>query len=89
MNKKIQKKTCEFVEFGSLIPKNWSPARREQFFCDISDNAPFSWGDNNRTLVTASAFANHCQLHLDDSRRTQAFLRKLWTLGETYVDLEN
>ena len=86
----MKRHTCEFVLASQLIPARvdnfgW----REEFWCAISDNAPFSWGDNDRTMVTASRVADHCQNRLDDSPRAKRLLKKLWDLGETYIDLEN
>ena len=49
-------KTCEFLEVSDLIPEDWV---RLGFWSLVSESAPFSWGDNNRTLVTASDFLQH------------------------------
>lgn len=82
---------CAFVELTSLVPKGWGP----WFYSAISENAPFSWGDNNRTLVTASDFARHCddtlEIHGENTSKAAVtrFLNKLRALGETYIDLEN
>lgn len=87
----VKTHNCTYVEASDLVPKTWRP----WFWTCISTNAPFSWGGNNRSLVTASDFAQHCdtalELHGDavtPSTRTR-FLNKLRELGETYVDLEN
>jgi hypothetical protein len=82
---------CTFVEMSDLVPKAW----RGWFEAALSENAPFGWGDNNRTLVTARALADHCddvlELHGENTSRSAAtkFLKKLRALGETYIDLEN
>ena len=82
---------CYFVTMSSLVPKSWV----DWFYTAISDNAPFSWGDNNRSLVTASSLADHCENRLESGSDTTSqsnitkFLNKLRALGETYVDLEN
>lgn len=80
---KIQ--TCEFISVTHLVPRGWS----EWFWEAISQNAPFSWGDNNRSLVTASDFARHCEECLDNSPKVKRFLTKVRTLGEMYIDLES
>jgi hypothetical protein len=80
---KIQ--TCQFISVTHVVPKSMAETLWEK----ISENAPFSWGDNNRSLVTASSFADHCQERLDDSQESQDFLSKLRELGETYLDLES
>ena len=82
--------TCTFVSLSNLLHHhNLSSIDQAEFWCLISDNAPFSWGDNNRTLVTASSLANHCQDRLDDRPSYLNLLQSLRELGETYVDLES
>lgn len=82
-------KVCTFIEASSLIPKGWA----EKGFWDLVTN--FSYGDNNRSLVTASDFARHCEEALDTREdefspsTATRFLKKLRALGETYIDLEN
>jgi hypothetical protein len=81
------------VEVSELVPKHWT----EWFWCYISESAPFTWGDLNRALVTASDFRRHCDDCLLDAADEQDvpqgdiddFLQTLDDLGETYVDLEN
>ena len=88
---KTNKEVCEFIPATNLIPywaKNW-------FWGEFSSSAPFSWGDNNRTLITASRFAGHAQEVLMDHydsdlpMRAQRWINELRDLGETYIDLEN
>jgi len=89
----IPRITCEFVEVTSLVPKDWV----EWFWWLISESAPFTWGDLNRALVTASDFSRHCEDCLLDAaddfsvpqEDIDTFLSVLENLGETYVDLEN
>lgn len=82
--------TAEFVSVTDLVPQAWTG-----WFWDlISESAPFTWGTNNRTLVTALDFANHCAERLalcDDLSEADvtAFLQKVRKLGWTYVGLEN
>jgi len=83
--KKLKVQACDFVSATDLVPRSWSA----WFWEAISENAPFSWGDNNRSLVTASDFARHCETRLDDSPRVKRFLARVRALGETYVDLES
>lgn len=88
-----QLELAAFRPITSLVPDSW----RDWFWALISDNAPFSWGDNDRTLVTASDFARHCEDRLLDAAddhevpqaRIDAFLESLRSLGEIYIDLEN
>ena len=83
--KKINVQTCEFVSATDLVPRTWNT----WFWGLISENAPFSWGDNNRSMVTACDFAIHCEQRLDDSRKVQHFLNKVRKLGDMYIDLES
>jgi hypothetical protein len=82
----MKKQTCEFIPVSKVVPQ-W--LAKKDFWENISDGAPFSWGDNNRTLVTASRFADHCQYLVGQTKKAQSFMRKLERLGDTYIDLEN
>lgn len=91
------KHTCEFVLLTELVPKNWVG----WFWAEFSSDAPFSWGDNNRTLVTAERVLKYCKEDLfvanvpdadlseQQRRELTGFLGALEALGNTYVDLEN
>jgi len=90
MNETIDRQTVGFVEVTSLVPKDWTT----WFYAVISEDAPFSWGDNNRTLVTAERFYNHCANRLEDideitQEEIESFLETIKELGQTYIDLEN
>lgn len=76
---------CEFISATDIVPRSWD----KWFWEQISNNAPFSWGDNNRSLVTASDFANHCEEVLDDSPKVKKWLKQVRKLGEMYIDLES
>ena len=83
----------EFLPASAIAPASW----QDWFWDTFAQNAPFSWGDNNRTLVTASRFKEHAAARLapvvEDGDLTQQeleeFLTRLDKLGELYVDLEN
>lgn len=88
----ITVETCRFIPVSSVVPAAW----RSWFWQLVSEDAPFSWGANNRTLVTASAFFDHCSARLDDAGESQKRQREItkWlefvsSLGETYIDLES
>jgi len=84
-----------YIEISDLVPQEWA----HWFYCALSSNAPFSWGDNNRTLVTAERLHDHCVDCLEDIAEDEDievnqmdidnFLRVLENLGLTYIDLEN
>lgn len=78
--------TCEYVCASDIAPK-WAIV--EDFWAKISEGAPFSWGDNELSLVTASCFADWCEEVLDDSRKVKNWLKQIRELGEMYIDLEN
>lgn len=61
MTPKIQ--TTEFVDIIDIAPGHWS----DWFYSDISNSAPFSWGDNDRTLVTAARLLKHIEDTLRDN----------------------
>ncbi len=87
---------CEYIPMTALVPRDWESWMWEV----ISDNAPFSWGDNNRTLVCAGRVADHMEIMLENNSdfctadgallpKYKAWLRDIRKLGETYIDLEN
>ena len=86
--------TCAFVSMSSLIPPHWW----DWAFYLISDSAPFSWGDNNRTMVAKHRFHDHCTNRFEDVVRdgdvSQAeldmFFVKLDKVPDNvYIDLEH
>lgn len=89
----LPRMTCEFIEATELVPREWD----SWFWCSFSENAPFGFGDNNRTMVCASDFKAHCEDVLSDALSEQdvsqedidQFLGMLDELGSMYVDLEN
>ena len=97
MKKDLNIQNCKFVEITSIVPKEWTG----WFYSAISQDAPFSWGDNNRTMVDAQSFANHIDevLSYQDDEKTlseiekhqDAFYDALNYLGakKIYIDLEN
>ena len=62
-------------------------------FDALSNTSRFTWGDNNRSLVTASRIydALDDMTGPDDPEASQVeeALKRLKDLGEAYVDLEN
>lgn len=83
------------IPVSKLIPANWGP----WFYTLISENAPFSWGDNNNSLISLSRFETHCHNRLDfqDEKNppttkelVDQFFYELTTLPQTtLIDLEN
>ena len=61
--------------------------QEKQNLCE-SDNLSFSWGGNNRTLITVEAIVN--EMACLDLECSEEFLRYCNDVGQqTYVDLEN
>ena len=56
MNHKLEEliKSTPYVEVTDIVPKDWP-----SFWDIVSEDAPFTWGINNRTLVAASDFKDH------------------------------
>jgi hypothetical protein len=68
------------------LPKLWDR------FCQ--SEPAFSWGDNNRSLVTAESILDHCDNHpeLCGSKPVESLRQRVHSLpekGQTNVDLEN
>jgi hypothetical protein len=83
MNKETETHRCEFVDATDLVPKKLVD---NGFWSHIDD---FSFGDCNRSLVTAEALARHCGDFLGDTKLERDFIDALFELDQTYVDLEN
>ena len=84
--------SCAFVPATKLVPRQWN----NWFWALISDNAPFSWGDNNITLVDPDTFANHCEERLCEEMtrkgypvKFRPFIARVRALGNIYIDLES
>lgn len=99
--KNIQPQTAKYVEISEIVPNDW----KDWFFNDLSENAPFSWGDNNRTLVSADRLKDHAldvldmvqsmeedeEMVSDIPKYKEAFLDTLSYLEaeQIYIDLEH
>lgn len=87
MKTDIKKMTCEFVELTSITPQSLNDG---DFWADFSSDAPFSFGDNNRTLITAERVLEHCKFICNtDTDDMIEFLDLLKSLGDTFIDIEN
>jgi hypothetical protein len=87
---------ASFYELTDIVPPAW----REWFYARISESAPFSWGDNNRTLVTTGRLLDHLDdvigndledFGVLDSEWDQftSLIKSLGELDEVYIDLEH
>lgn len=59
-------------------------------FCNSSP--PFSWGDNNRTLVTAEAILDYLDnCNVENELELKTLRERVFAIGtlQMYVDLEN
>ena len=81
--KKIPFQTCTFISSSDFF----ADFSREKAALCGADNLPFSWGNNNRTLVTVEvivAALNNIKV------QTAAFLAWCDRVGyQSYVDLEH
>jgi len=91
---KIEVQTAKFVPVTSIVPELW----KAWFYHEISEDAPFSWGDNNKSLVDALDFRHHVEnvldLHSEEENIKedyQSFMDILTYLSQDriYIDLEN
>lgn len=55
LNKDLVIDTLKSVGVTQIIPDDWE----DWIWTGLSDGAPFSWGDNNHSLVDAFSFGNH------------------------------
>ena len=80
--------TCSFVNFSDVHNNELSVTLWDKIIAD----APFTWGDNNRSMITASYLLDYINDCIGDNKRRKGVARILSILedlGETYVDLEN
>lgn len=95
---KLDVQTCKFVPVTDVVPEKWRP----WFFEGFVDGADFSWGDNNRTMITKDRFAEHAEDFLfsmyDDEKEQRKvtedeigeWLNKVRAIpADVYIDLEN
>jgi hypothetical protein len=76
--------TCSFFNLSDIVPSS--------LFETISESSSFTYGDNNRSLITASRLLEHLQSSMFGEILTEeesASFEILESLGETYIDLEN
>ena len=79
----------EFVRITDLVPERW----QEWFFCQLSETSRVTWGDANRTMITAEWLADIVQdMDMDrvgtTSGAMREWLKKVRRLNQMYVDLE-
>ena len=79
---------ARYVPASEIIPK---AAVKAGFWEIVSENAPFSWGDNSHALVSAKAFAEYVEDAYAEGAGLPTILRRLRELEElaVYVDLES
>ena len=82
------------VAMSQVMPEEW----HSWIFCALSEDAPFSWGDNNLSLVSAERFLNHLEdvldLHDDENTIKEHKESVIDTLNylsnkNIYIDLES
>lgn len=84
--------TTAFVPGTCLVDDRLPDYLAGEVWEAISSDAPFSWGDNNRTLVTLERFRDHAKETLGESEDQEILDWLVWLNGldgNLYVDLEN
>ena len=84
-----------FYELSNIVPPAWT----SWFYGRISENAPFSWGDNDRTMVTMERLIEHIERTFDieeveeysvDCEEWESYIEYLNSFTPaTLVDLES
>ena len=94
MKKDLLIEEVKHVAMSQVMPDDW----HSWIFCAVSENAPFSWGDNNLSLVSAERFLNHLEdvldLHDDENTIKEHKESVIDTLNylsnkNIYIDLES
>jgi hypothetical protein len=72
--KDLQINTLKAVAVSQIIPVDW----KDWIWTELSDGAPFSWGDNNHSLVDAIGFGDHLDgvLEYHDEEELQQTIKK-------------
>jgi hypothetical protein len=95
--KDLQIDTLKSVGVTQIIPEDWG----HWIWTDLSDGAPFSWGDNNHSLVDVMSFKYHldCILKYKDEDELEQTIKEhrpaiIDTLNyleanDIFIDLEN
>ena len=86
---KPQIQTVSYYSLTDIVPLGW-----EGLYSALSSDAPFSWGDNDHTLVTSERFLGHLkdvvELHgYRDDAEIKQMIEEIEALGDVYIDLES
>ncbi len=81
---KYTPRALAYVNGTDLVPEDWG----SWFWPRISEDAPFSWGDNSHSLVPLESFLDHCKEAL--SSEQYQYVARLWEdlPRDLLVDLE-
>ena len=92
---RLETTTIETYPLGKLFPEEW----KTWIFDIISDDAPFSWGDNDHTLVSVARFRDWFDVSMmsvgledpEDKMRKKQVHEKLDQLEAqgAYIELEH
>lgn len=81
--------TCKFIPYSALLDQV-AVEHIDQISCLISESAPFSWGDNNRSMVSPSRLLDHAEDALEGEEGAEEFIAAVKAIPENvYVDMEN
>lgn len=91
-------RTCKYIPLTDIVPLSWNSF----FYAELAQDAPFSWGDNNKTLVTATRIADHVDGFASEWKFTprdpdpylrpvyvKRWLKAVRDLGNTLIDLDS
>ena len=96
MKKDLQINTVKCVGVSQIIPEDWA----DWIWCPLSEDAPFSWGGNNHSLVDAVSFRDHMEnvLSYQDDEDLKDLIQEhlpavldiisYLEAGHVYIDLE-
>ena len=92
-----KQESCVFVPSSELVPDEWS----SEFWGLFNEGAPFTWGDNNVTLITLQRFVDHAAAAIEKTDMPAKYqkaydewmsrLEDMCTekLAHLYIDLES
>lgn len=91
---KLKVQSIPFVQAVDVVPKQW----HDWFWNVIADGAPFTWGDNDYSIISMSSFINWCERCIEpyeidenspvSTEDLNAFYTRLRSLGNLWLDME-
>ena len=91
---RLKVQAIAFVHAVDVVPKQW----HAWFWDAIAEGAPFTWGDNDYSIISMASFINWCERRIEpyevdekspvSAEDLNAFYTRLRALGNLWLDME-